>query len=262
MATRGVRSEPLPGDVADQRRAIIGLALDLPAGARIPPHRHLRHQLLYGVSGAMSVRVTEGEWIVPPLRAVWIPADTEHAVAARGPLAMRTLYLHPGTRADVPSGCRVVEVTPLLRELVVRAVERRELLRDDRRDVRLVAMILDEMRTLPVTPVHLPQPRDPRLLRVTEALRREPADDRTLAAWAGVAGSSARTLARLFVAQTGMSFGQWRRQARLLAALEGLATGKSVKRVAIETGYASSSAFVAMFRRALGTTPARYFSLR
>jgi AraC-like DNA-binding protein/quercetin dioxygenase-like cupin family protein len=252
--------QPLPGDVQDAGVTLIGLAVDYPAGTRIPRHRHLRHQFLYAVDGVMSVRVTEGEWIVPPLRAVWIPAPTEHTVTAKGRLAMRTLYFHPDCGESIPTACRVVDVAPLLRELVLRAVEMGQLRRDDRGDARLLAMIIDEIRALPETPLHLPEPRDARLRRVTEALRAQPADDRPLAAWARVAGASPRTLARLFRQETGMSFGQWRRQARLATALEGLAAGKSVKSVAIDAGYASSSAFVAMFRRALGTTPARYFS--
>lgn len=239
---------------------MIGLAVDYPARTRIRPHRHRRHQFLYAGSGVMRVGVPRGQWIVPPQRAVWIPAATEHSVSTSRRLQMRTLYLHADDSLDAPTDCRVLDVTPLLRELVFRAVEHGEILSGDARHLRLAAMILDEIVTLPAAPLLLPEPSDERLRRITGALRREPADDRSLAAWARIAGASARTLSRHFGAETGMTFIQWRRQARLVLALELLASGRSVKAVAIETGYSSSSAFVTMFRKALGTTPGRYFA--
>jgi AraC-like DNA-binding protein len=126
-------------------------------------------------------------------------------------------------------------------------------------DARIMQVILDEIRALPSAPLHLPRARDARLLRVTEALRADPADPRSLAAWGRAAGASPRTLARLFLAETGLGFRAWRQRARLLHALVALAAGEPVTRVAFEAGYDSPSAFIAAFKRAFGTTPARYF---
>jgi AraC-like DNA-binding protein len=121
-------------------------------------------------------------------------------------------------------------------------------------------LILDEIRQLPVAPLHLPEPADGRLRSITTALRTDPTDDRTLDTWARAVGASTRTLARLFLAETGMTFRQWQRQARLLAGLVRLAAGQPVTVVALEVGYESPSAFIAMFKRALGTTPGQYFA--
>jgi AraC-like DNA-binding protein len=121
-------------------------------------------------------------------------------------------------------------------------------------------LILDEIRELPVAPLHLPEPTDRRLRRITTVLKTAPADNRTLDLWARTAGASSRTLARLFVAETGMTFRQWRRQARLLTGLVHLAAGQSVTEVALHVGYESPSAFIAMFKHALGSTPSQYFA--
>ena len=238
---------------------VVARAVDYPSGHRIPPHRHDRGQLVYASAGVMTVITAAGTWVVPPQRALWVPAGTEHEVRATGRLAMRTLYLRPEAVPWLPEACRVVAVPPLLRELILRTTALARLDDPDGRGGRLVAVILDELRQLATAPLHLPMPEDPRLRRVARALADHPADARTLAAWAREAGASPRTLTRRFQAETGMSFRHWQRQARLLAALVRLAEGRSVTDVALDLGYDSPSAFIAMFRRALGTTPGRYF---
>jgi AraC-like DNA-binding protein len=150
----------------------------------------------------------------------------------------------------------VVNIAPLLRELILASVEAPG---PERRRQLITALILDEIRAATVAPLHLPEPSDPRLIRITSALTEQPGDARTLGAWARDAGASTRTLSRLFVGQTGMTFRQWQRQARLLAALVRLAEGESVTSIAFELGYDSPSAFISAFRRALGKTPRRYF---
>jgi AraC-like DNA-binding protein len=173
---------------------------------------------------------------------------------------MRSLFVATGAKAGLPAECCVVTVSPLLRELILRAVEIPRLYDLDGPDGRLMAVILDQLQRLPVTPLHLPMATDSRLRRITSALLEEPGINRTLTDWSRDAGASARTLARLFVKQTGMTFGAWRQQVRLLKALEMLAAGHGVTVVALELGYQSPSAFVAMFRRALGVSPGRYFA--
>ena len=240
-------------------RPIVAVATDYPPGTRTEWHSHPRAQLVYAESGVMTVTTAVGIWVIPPQRAVWVPAGIEHRVRMTGWARMRSLFVAPDAAPGLPGACCVVTVSPLLRELIVRAVGQPRLYDPDGPDGRLMVVILDQLERLAVTPLHLPIPADPRLRRITDALMKDPADGRRLSDWATTAGASVRTLARLFVAKTGLSFGAWRQQARLLRALEGLALKRPVTEIAFDLGYQSPSAFIAMFRRALGKPPGRYF---
>jgi AraC-like DNA-binding protein len=231
-------------------------ARDFPKGHHIGLHCHAWHQLVYARGGVMTVSTPQGAWVVPPQRAVWLPARTAHEIRCATPVSMRTLYVAPSAPAALPSACCVVHVSPLLRELVVASAEAPG---PQRRRERLAALILHELAGASAAPLHLPEASDPRVRRITEALRAEPGDPRTLAAWAKEVGASARTLSRRFLAETGMTFRQWQRQARLLAALVKLAQREPVTAVALDLGYDSPSAFIHAFRRALGKTPRAYF---
>jgi AraC-like DNA-binding protein len=239
---------------------LVGYAADLPAGHVIRRHRHASAQLVYAASGVMSVITDQGRWVVPPQRAVWVPPRVPHGIRMAGPVAMRTLYLDPRLLAEPPPTCCVVQVSPLLRELILRAMRFTAPYSDAGPEARVVRVLADELETARVAPLHLPMPQDARLVRVARGLLADPADGRTLAAWTRAAGASGRTLQRRFRAETGLSFGKWRQQVRLLRALERLAAGAAVTEVAFDLGYDSPSAFVTMFRRALGTTPGRYFA--
>lgn len=224
---------------------------------------------MYAVEGVMTVETAAGLWVVPPFRAVWLPAQVPHAIRMTGRVRMRTLYFDPSvaTAVDVPRECTVLQVAALLRELIVRVVEMAShagpVLPPDRaRRDRLVEVVLDELVAAPVAPLAIPMPADVRIRRIADALLADPSDDRDAAAWARVAGLSERTLARLFPEQTGMTLGRWRQQVRLLRALERLALGEAVTTVALEMGYTSTSAFVTLFRESLGVTPGRYFDDR
>lgn len=243
----------------DQRtkaRPVATLAHDYPKGMLIEWHAHDRGQLIYARSGIMTVMTAEGSWVVPPHRAVWVPATTDHAIQCGTRLSMRTLYVAQGAAPRLPQTCAVVQVSPLLRELIVALVEAPG---SSRRRAHLTVLILDEIRATPVAPLHLPEPRDARLRRLTAALAADPGDRTDLGAWGREVGASSRTLTRLFLRETGMTFRQWQRQARLLAALVKLAEGEPVTQVALDLGYDSPSAFISAFRRALGASPRRYF---
>lgn len=246
-------------DYQDVPRPVAAMAKDFADGSRIAPHRHRRAQLVFAAQGVMVVWTEQGSWVVPPHRAVWMPAETEHSIRSWGNVAMRTLYVRPDIAATLPLRCCVVAVSALLRELILRAVELPLLYDEAGPAGRVMATILDEIRALPVLPLHLPWPADQRLRRLCWALRQDPSSERTLEGWARAAGASSRTLARLFRAETGMSFGAWRQQVRLLEALRRLALGQPVTQVALDLGYRSPSAFTFMFRRALGCPPTRYF---
>lgn len=231
---------------------------DLIEGEIFPLHRHRRAQLVYASSGVMTVTTGWAAYVVPPQRAVWIPATVEHRIDAHRAVAMRTLYVEPSAREALPSETCVIQVTPLLRELIIAAVSAGNDYEPDSPQARTMQVILDQVSVQPVASLALPLPTDQRLRRVTQALMEDPSDSRNLEEWARNVGASKRTLNRLFASQTGMSFRSWRQQCRLLRALELLAVGDSVTKVALELGYENTSAFIAMFRRCLGTTPTSY----
>ena len=206
----------------------------------------------------MTVTTPSAAYVVPPQRAVWMPGGVQHRIDARSDVAMRTLYVDVSEATDLPTEVCVLQITQLLRELVICAVAAGPAYEPDSPQSRIMAVILDQICTQPVASLALPMPIEPRVLRVVQCLIDNPADPRDLSEWAREVGASKRTLTRLFAAQTGMSFRSWRQQRRLLRALELLATGQSVTNFALELGYDNTSAFIAMFRRCLGTTPARY----
>ena len=257
-ATARARSTD-PADYQRVPRPIAAMAKDFAAGYHIEPHRHERAQLVFAAHGAMLVTTAAGSWAVPPQRAVWMPAGTVHQIRMAADVAMRTLYVREDAAARLPSGVRVLAVSPLLRELILRACALPLAYDEAGPGGRLMALILDEIAALPTVALDLPQPRDPRLARICRALAGEPGATRSLADWGREAGASTRTLARLFVKETGLAFGAWRQQARLLAATAMLAAGEPITRIALDLGYESPSAFTAMFKRALGAPPSQYF---
>ncbi len=241
-------------------RPVVAFPQDYAPGDRVQRHRHPVGQLIYAATGVMTVTTRDGAWVVPPQRAVWVPAYVTHAIRMTGDVAMRTVYVAPAD--GLPAVCGVVQVSPLLRELVLRAVAFRQPYDVDGADARLAMVLLDEIRAAPVAPLHLPMPADERALRVVRALEADPGDARSLSKWGRTAGASSRTLARVFRAETGLGFRAWRQQLRLLRALERLANGDAVTTVAVELGYDSPSAFIAMFKKALGVPPSQYFVTR
>ncbi len=244
--------------------------LHYPRGHLLPAHSHDEAQLLYAVAGVMEVETEAGRWVVPPQRSVWLPPGAAHTVEMRSEVDMRTLYLAPGwttaraegeaIRLAEMSRPAVLTVGPLMREVIVELVRLGGGTADERRVGHLLAVLQDEIARAPDLPLHLPMPADRRARRVAEALRRDPGDPRSLEAWAASCGASRRTLMRLFRRETGLSFGAWRQQARLLAGLAALAEGGGVTAAASSSGYATASAFSAMFRRALGVPPGTFFA--
>jgi AraC-like DNA-binding protein len=222
-------------------------------------HVHRRAQLVHAAEGVLVVTTPTGRWVVPPQRAVWVPGGTKHAVASRRGFRLLTLYVEPAA-ATLPHTCRVVAVDRLVAELLGAAAVLGPDYPAGGADERLLRVILDRLPALSVAPLlHLPEPTSRELVRIARALARDPADGRTLEEWAALVGMTSRTAARRFVAETAMTFGRWRQQTRLLAALERLGAGDSVTSVAFEVGYQDVSSFISAFKAAMGTTPARYF---
>jgi len=228
-------------------------------GHQIPPHSHDWHQLIYASEGVMWVHTALGDWVVPPNRAVWVPAGVEHSIDMAGQVLIQTIYLSTSISSQLPDRCCAVNVSPLLRELVRHTVAMGMLDRKVPAEARLIAFLIDQLSALPTIPLQLPLPSDERAGRAAAWLRSHPDEPGLIKQVAKRVGTSARTLERLFQRETGMTFGKWRQQLRLLHALRLLAAGRAVTAVALDVGYDSASAFIAMFRRTLGTTPNRYF---
>lgn len=251
-----MRNVPLD-EVDGLDRAVLAISTDYPPDHRLPRHRHRRAQFLYGATGSMRVETADGTWTVPTRRAVLIPPGTDHAVTMMN-VSTCSLYLEPSAVPWFPRRCRAVEVTPLLRELLLAAVDIEPEYPARGRDAALAALLLHEVsRCLPL-PLELPLPRDERLHALCESFARSPDVHDPPARWAARLHLSERTLNRLFRAETGLSFLQWRQRACVLHALPLLAADRPVADVAATLGYESPAAFSTMFTRLLGAPPKDY----
>lgn len=245
---------PLYAFFGDER--LLVFAHDYEAGSVQHRHRHDVPQLLHAARGVMRVATPEGYWVVPPGRGVWLPAFLPHEIRMVGPVAMRTLYvgcpLPPGLAAE----CAVVDVPPLLQHLLDQLAggeppppelrERRRAIED---------LVLIEIGRLERLRLHIPLPADPRLRKLCDEILAAPDTGRTLEELGDLAGASARTLRRLFRQELGMSFADWRQQARVVEALARLEEGQPITVVSRDLGYAAPGAFTTMFKRVLGKPP-------
>ncbi|MBK3446326.1 MULTISPECIES: helix-turn-helix domain-containing protein [Pseudomonas] len=239
--------------------AVISSATDYPEHWVIPEHSHNKHQLLYAIGGVMVVYSALRQWTVPPNRGFWMPCGQVHSLRCVGTLQMRSVFVRPDSFPNLPAEPKTVTVSPLLSELIKASVSLKPPYAEDSRDARIMHLILDELAILPALPLSLPQPADPRLSPICLALQDEPSDASTVADWSARLGLDQTTIQRLFRKETGMTFGQWRQQARLLLALERIAVGQKIIDVAFELGYESPSAFTSMFKKQFGKTPSHFF---
>jgi len=242
----------------DTQPAVRGYAVTHPSGAVVLPTAPGWDQLLYASAGVMTVETDGGNWVIPPHRGLWAPDGTRYRILMHGRVSVRTLYLRRSLGA-VGGELRAVNVSPLIRELVLHAVRTAPLYLDVAEHQRLVGVLVDQLGTLAQAPLQLPMPRDPRARALAAELMREPRATVRIDVLARDAGASRRTLERAFLVETGMTIGRWRQRLRLLDALRRLAEGQPVTAVAHAVGYSTPSAFGAMFRQELGDTPGRYF---
>ncbi|MFT4257358.1 MAG: helix-turn-helix transcriptional regulator [Pseudoxanthomonas sp.] len=240
-------------------RPVVGLQDEYPPGFVDPAHCHQRAQLLYASAGVMSVATPRTSFVVPPQRALWLPAGTMHEVSCRGAVSLRTLYIDPAHDPS-PDDCRVLEVSDFLKALILEVAGFDAAYDIDGREGRIVRLLLEEMARMPNAPYHVAMPKDARLLRACKAILANPADPRDIDEWAAAIGVSRRTFTRLFKQELGLGFALWRQQVRLMQAVSLLAAGRSIASVAFDVGYESPSAFTAMFHRAFGAPPSAYGS--
>jgi AraC-like DNA-binding protein/quercetin dioxygenase-like cupin family protein len=236
--------------------AVLVGTFPLGSGHRIDRHRHRMHQLAWAADGVLTVDTDAGIWVLPRTRALWIPTRVWHGVEASGRATMKAAYLNPAACPIDWTEPRAVAVGGLLAELIDYLGDPSL---DPPRRARAEAVLFDALVPVDVETLDAPLPTDPRARTVAQAIIDDPADVRDLRRWAREVGVSDRTLARAFVAGTGIPFGRWRTLTRLGAALPALAAGEPVGRVARAVGYQTPSAFVAAFRRETGLTPGAYF---
>jgi AraC-like DNA-binding protein len=232
--------------------------LTLTFNQTLPTHAHDWDQLTYAASGVLRVDTAEASWIVPPHRAVWVPAGVPHAEHMFAPVSIRTLYFAPGLAKTLPGECRALNISSLLRELILHASRAGALDRRTPEHARVIGVLIDQMAAVSEVPLQLPLPRDARALRLASLLQAAPDDTSSVGALAHRAGASRRTIERLFLLETKMTTAEWRRRLRLLHAVRLLAEGAPVTTAALDVGYSSVSAFIAVFKKAFGTTPGRY----
>jgi AraC-like DNA-binding protein len=246
------------GALEDAARPVLSLDWSADGPHRVGAHTHPRAQIIYQGTGVYRVETSLGSWVVPPGQAIWVPSFVYHEAYTNYSASALMFFVDRSYTDALPRECTVVGVSPLLRELFRRAVRYGNDYPATGKEVRLVEVMLDELGSLEPAPLHLPLASDKRLRRVMNLLLEAPADERGLDELAALCGASGRTLARLFVKETGMTFSEWRKQLRLLEAIDRLGRGQPVTHVALDMGYRSASAFIAMFRRTLGASPNRY----
>ena len=247
-----VPESPVQGDLS---RAVVTRRTSYDHGHRIKPHWHARAQFVFAVAGTMRVRTARRVWIVPPTRALWVPARTVHEVQMYGVVQMRSLYVNDVAGAGMPSSCVVLNVTPLLKELIVRAVALPASYDENGDDGLLMRLLMAEVRRLPPCALDLPLPESADLTQLCERILADLSARRPCDLDASDLQTSARTLYRRFLSETGITFARWKQQARLLESIRRLAEGVPVTTVALDLGYESPSAFSTMFRRSMGIAP-------
>jgi AraC-like DNA-binding protein/quercetin dioxygenase-like cupin family protein len=268
--TPPLRAVPTPlGDTdpftPSRKRPVRVRARSMPADTHFEPHRHAWSQLAYCASGIVQVTAATPEevtYIVPPSRAVWIAPGARHAVHVLEAAEFRTLYIHDSVTPHGWDGCRMLVISALLRELIQALELHPDMPLSAPREALLTSLVLDELSHADIqalgVPLPHPQTGDKRLRALCEAVLRSPSERATLGEWAADIGASERTVARLFRDELGLSYQQWRQQAVLAHALPLLARGTPVSQVAAASGYASDSAFTAMFKGAMGQPPSHF----
>src|SRR5271170_2293496 len=251
------QTAPIPDNA---QAPVVGASTHWPSRSEKAQHTHSRHQLMYSQKGVIHVSTPTGSWILPPTKSIWISSGTPHVLLVKRPVELTILWVDrdaPG--APHWTGCNVVSVSPLIRELLSVCSEQPWDYPPASRSSRLAQVLLEQLEVHGQAPLELPELSDPRAERVAGMLRADPADRRPLAELASAAGASHRTIERLFASEARMSFGRWRVRHRMIAALERLAHGESVTNVAYAVGYETPSSFIAAFRASFGTTPTAYF---
>lgn len=253
----------LMDQVVAARQEVVTIGVEMvTAGWELQLHSHAKAQLLLTLTGVATCEAEGGIWLVPPQSALFIPAGVMHQVAVAGKIEGYAVFISPTVSRSLPAHCNTLSVSPLLRELIARSASFSIDYEEGGTESRVADLLMDEISIASVGGLHLPMPADSRLRTLFESLMTNPADRGTIAFWAKQVGMSERTLARVIAAETGMSFGRWRQQLNVILALQWMASGITLQQIADNLGYENSGSFVTMFRKAVGTSPARYMAER
>jgi AraC-like DNA-binding protein len=239
-------------------RPVTAVGNDYPAGHVHPAHRHRRSQLLFAEWGTMLVQTATGAWMVPAHQGIWIPAGLTHSITMLSDVATRSVYLEDGAAAGMAKQCQVLGISPLLRQLLIEAVDLPAEYDPLLRAGKIMSLLIDEIHAAPVLPLSLPLPTEKRLAQRCRRFLERPTARDTLELWSGELGLSRRTFTRLFRRETGLGFAAWQRRACLLSALPRLLGGERVTTIAYDLGYSSPAAFSVMFRQLVGVAPNAY----
>ena len=240
-------------------RDVVALMWEYSSGYLLGWHHHERTQLLYPSTGVITVRTPESVWVGTPEKAVLLPASVDHQVKMSGAVEMRSLFLADGVVPESTTDCCLVDISPMLRELLRHIVTIPKSYDQEGSDGRLMQVILDQISLTPSQVIRLPQPEDEKIRWIERRLIDNPADSRSLEDWAKEVSTSSRTLTRRFRDDISISFREWRLRLRLVAAIRFLAEGCSVAKTGHDVGFCSESAFIEQFKKATGKTPGRYF---
>lgn len=243
------------GYILDSSRPVIAYVAEIGEPVCAASHSHPRAQLIYASSGVMRVRTDWGMWVVPPMQAVWLPPHVEHQVDFPECVFLRNLFFDPSCAHRLPDRCFVLSVSPFLRELIAKFCR----IDEGGKLANLSAVIIDEITEASEEPFSLPAASSPLLVRIMQYLEENPACRKTVDEWAAEANTSPRNFARLFLKETGMTFGVWRKRLKIIKAVQMLDRGQSVTEAAYDLGYQSISAFIESFRKEAGSPPAKYF---
>ncbi len=248
------RSTDLPMDI----RPVVAMSDEYPSGSVDPMHSHPRAQLSLAHSGVMSFTMNDANYLLPPNRAIWIPAGMPHSARFRDDVIGLTVYIDPEVSASLARP-KIFAASPLVRALIEEVTTFQHDYDVAGREGRVVQLLLEEIERAPEATMQVPVPNDARLRRVCEAILAEPSTSSDLDDCARIAGMGRRTFTRLFKQELGMGLATWRQQVRIMEAVTLLAEGLSITTVAFEVGYESASAFTAMFHRAVGAPPSAYY---
>ena len=221
-------------------------------------HRHPWGTLEYSANGVLHMEIGSSRFMSPPQYAVWVPPQIEHSFYSNQPINYRAVCLAPALCHELPKQACTLAISDILKAILKDFAARDVKIPEQETDQRLAQVLVDQLQQAPIHQCYLPYASSPGLLGILEALQVEPGDNRPLSAWAEQIHVSERTLARQFVRELGLSFGEWRQRLRFLAAIEALDSHRSIQEIAFDMGYSTGSAFIAMFQRQAGCTPEQY----
>ena len=252
---------PLNPDATEASgQAVTGIVVRYPQGHVVPMHRHRSGHLIYADRGLLRVEAETGQWLVPPTSAVWLRPDVSHRLVVPVDLRAHGIFVNEGLCARLPAVDCVVQVSGLVRELITTLTHPGSQARCSRRAQLLGDLLIEELRASPQLPFHLPWPLDAKIQEVCQTLMDNPGHAATADDWADKLAIGEKTFHRRFLKSTGMTFGKWRQQLRLMSSLTWLMQGMSISQVALTSGYDSHSAYTTAFRKQFGQPPSVFLS--